>query len=114
MRRPHEIICRGIKYKTLKEFANTFGMNPGTVQTRLRAGMTPEEVITKEVRSSKRAYKPCVPTDYNCLHCTKPDCTCSLPPQVGETASGDILRKILDNTEITPERTYRLLLDTKI
>lgn len=60
-----------------------------TVQTRLGSGMTPEEIVSKPIRQTKRKFVPCDPSIQNCLNCTKEDCNCDLPPRPGETNTGE-------------------------
>ena len=85
MSKAHVIIYNGKRYNTLKEFAAAVGIKAGTLHSRLKKGMTPEEAIRKPVQRVKNAFVPCTPSDQNCLHCTKPDCTCNLPLMPGET-----------------------------
>ena len=85
MSKTRVIICDGKRYDTLTEFAAAAGMKTGTIRTRLRRGMTPEEAVREPVRRTVRPFVPCTPSDQNCLHCTKPDCTCNLPLMPGET-----------------------------
>lgn len=92
MSKAHVIIYNGKRYNTLKEFAAAVGIKAGTLHSRLKKGMTPEEAVREPVRRTARPFVPCTPSDYNCLHCTKPDCACDLPLMPGETTVSSATR----------------------
>lgn len=82
-----------------------------TVQTRLGSGMTPEEIVTKPIRQTRRKYVPCDPSDYDCLHCTKEDCNCDLPPRPEETKAGDVLNGAISGVYESTATIYHCVLD---
>lgn len=82
-----------------------------TVQTRLGSGMTPEEIVTKPIRQTKRKFVPCDPSIENCLNCQKEDCNCDLPPRPGETNTGDVLKNVISGGYESPETVYHCVLD---
>ena len=82
MSKAHVIIYNGKRYNTLKEFAAAVGIKAGTLHSRLKKGMTPEEAVREPVRRTARPFVPC----------TKPDCACDLPLMPGETTVSSATR----------------------
>lgn len=86
-------------------------MSQRTVQARLGSGMTPEEIVSKPIRQTKRKFVPCEPSLQNCLNCTQEDCCCELPAQPGETKTGDVLKNVISGDYESPETVYHCVID---
>ena len=111
MREPRKIICHGIEYGSIKAFARAFGMSQRTVQARLGSGMTPEEIVSKPIRQTKRKFMTCEPSLQNCLNCTLEDCYCELPAQPGETVTSNAMKRKTRRKHESTATIYHCVLD---
>jgi hypothetical protein len=48
--------CNGVEYPSVQEMARKFGVNPGTVKSRLKIGWTPEQAVGIKQRPNRSVY----------------------------------------------------------